>query len=468
MNHLSMSRRAWIAGLLILAAGSAAHAESFAVGDPPATADRIDFKVDLRPQDPFSDANKVGAPREFRRGEVVQLVIEGTPRKGFHSYPLTKQYTDQAGNISTIKYAKNDDVQVVWPVVETPTESINEDGDFYLEHQKPFTWTQDLYIKPGAKPGVQHLRFSFPRFQVCNKSTCQFGDYEFDVPFTIIDAPVVALTPSLEGRLKTTKPPVELIAPPAKEVAATKPEVVAPAPNMVLKANPPGLWDLLSFILQGVGAGAFSLITPCVFPMIPITVSFFLKQSEKSSTRGIGGDTIVRKGYSPVLLAAVYSTTIALVLTITGVLLSGLVQRFSSHWATNLILGALFFFFALSLFGMYDIVLPSSLGRLTASGEGRGGLVSRCFSALAADVYRYQLRLRGAVLRRLYRPVSISVVGWRLAQARARRAGFFGDVRTAVLRAGAVPVINQGATQERLLAQHRQSGDGLSRSGRCL
>jgi thiol:disulfide interchange protein len=97
----------------------------------------------------------------------------------------------------------------------------------------------------------------------------------------------------------------------------------------------------------------------------------------------------VRKGYSPVLLAAVYSSTIALVLTITGVLLSGLVQQFSSHWTTNLILGGLFFFFALSLFGMYDIVLPSSLGRLTSSGEGRGGLVGVVFMALTFTVISF-------------------------------------------------------------------------------
>jgi thiol:disulfide interchange protein len=384
MITFSPNQRMGFAALALLTViGLTVHAESFAVGDPPATADRIDFKVDLRPQDPFSDANKVGAPREFRRGEVVQLVIEGAPRKGFHSYPLTKQYTDQAANISTIKYAKNDDVQVLWPVVETPPQSINEDGDLYLEHQKPFTWTQDLYIKPGAKPGVQHLRFAFPHFQVCNKRTCQFGDYEFDVPFTIIDAPVVALTPSLAERLKITKPPVELVSPPAPEVAKTT------TPDLVMKANAPGIWDLLSFMLQAMGAGAISLITPCVFPMIPITVSYFLKQSEKSSSRGLNGAMVVRKGRSPILLAGVYSTTIAVVLTIAGVLLIRLVQPFAQHWGTNLILGGLFVFFALSLFGMYDIVLPSALGRFTASGEGRGGLIGVVFMALTFTVISF-------------------------------------------------------------------------------
>ena len=110
--------------------------------------------------------------------------------------------------------------------------------------------------------------------------------------------------------------------------------------------------------------------------MIPITVSYFLKQSEKSSKfgsppappgdrrrrRSHRGCRRRRRGQSPLLLAAVYSSTIALVLTIAGVLLLPIVQRFSQHWGTNLgVAGGLFVFFALSLFGMYDITLPSWL-----------------------------------------------------------------------------------------------------------
>ena len=97
----------------------------------------------------------------------------------------------------------------------------------------------------------------------------------------------------------------------------------------------------------------------------------------------------MRKGHSPVLLAAIYSSTIALVLTVAGVCCMPIVQPFSQHWATNLVLGGLFVFFALSLFGMYDIVLPSGLGRLTAAGEGRGGLVGVVFMALTFTVISF-------------------------------------------------------------------------------
>src|SRR3989449_2950566 len=102
--------------------------------------------------------------------------------------------------------------------------------------------------------------------------------------------------------------------------------------------------DLLGFILAGVFWGFISLITPCVFPMIPITVSFFLKQSDKEHHR-------------PITMATVYSLTIVIVLTLGGVFLMKSFQQFSQHWVTQGVLGLLFCVFALSLFGMYDITL---------------------------------------------------------------------------------------------------------------
>src|SRR5207249_4042909 len=133
---------------------------------------------------------------------------------------------------------------------------------------------------------------------------------------------------------------------------------------------------LLAFILQGIMWGAISLVTPCVFPMIPITVSFFLKESEK-------------KEHRPLTKAAVYSGTIIVVLTAGGVLMAKGLRDISQHWATNFVLGGLFIFFALSLFGMYEIQLPSWLSRYTSSQEGRGGLVGTVFMALTFTIISF-------------------------------------------------------------------------------
>src|SRR5262249_50926335 len=118
-----------------------------------------------------------------------------------------------------------------------------------------------------------------------------------------------------------------------------------------------------------------SLVTPCVFPMIPITVSFFLKQSEKEHHR-------------PLLTALVYSTTIVVVLTIAAVALLSAFRALITLSATQFALGGLFLFFALSLFGMYEIELPSGLARFTSSREG-SGLVGTVFMALTFTIISF-------------------------------------------------------------------------------
>src|SRR4029077_7613835 len=95
--------------------------------------------------------------------------------------------------------------------------------------------------------------------------------------------------------------------------------------------------DLINFILAGIFWGAISLVTPCVFPMIPITVSFFLKQSEKEHHR-------------PIVMASVYSLTIVVVLTLAAAFLLSIFREMSVNPITNYIIGGLFVFFALSLF----------------------------------------------------------------------------------------------------------------------
>jgi thiol:disulfide interchange protein len=119
-----------------------------------------------------------------------------------------------------------------------------------------------------------------------------------------------------------------------------------------------------------------SLVTPCVFPMIPITVSFFLKQSEKSH-------------HKPLALALVYCATIIVVLGAASLTLLGFFRALSINPLMNFALGALFVFLALSLFGMFDLTLPSSLTRFTSAREGQGGLIGTVFMALTFTIVSF-------------------------------------------------------------------------------
>jgi thiol:disulfide interchange protein DsbD len=133
---------------------------------------------------------------------------------------------------------------------------------------------------------------------------------------------------------------------------------------------------LLALLVAAILGGLISLATPCVFPMIPITVSVFLKQEEAG--RGLA-----------LLRALVYSLTLVVVLTIGGVALGSVLQTLSQHWTTNFVLTAVFVFFGLSLLGMYDITLPSWLSDRTAAGEGKGGLLGIVFMALTFSIISF-------------------------------------------------------------------------------
>jgi thiol:disulfide interchange protein DsbD len=134
-----------------------------------------------------------------------------------------------------------------------------------------------------------------------------------------------------------------------------------------------GLWGT---IVTAIAGGLISLLTPCVFPMIPVTVSFFLKRAEKGQHRAL-------------TMASVYCGTIIVVLTLGGMALVSVLQTVSQHYVTNLFLTAVFIYFALSLLGMYEITLPSGLANVTASREGAGGLAGIVFMALTFSIISF-------------------------------------------------------------------------------
>jgi thiol:disulfide interchange protein DsbD len=334
----------------------------------PATASMIDFSVSLSPQDPFSEANQVGATlKEVHPGEVLHLLIKGKPREGFHTYPLTRRTAAQDDvSLSQLNFDKSDTFAPLWPAEESQAQfvAIPKQGT-WLEHEKPFTWAQDVLVLPTAKPGKAELAFTI-HLQVCDDNHCVWGDHPFRFPLEVTAGSAGSLSPELEARRKLEKPKPEVVSV-SEEVAAVAAEPGAP---------PASSGGLLAFVLQGIAWGAISLLTPCVFPMIPITVSFFLKQAESQHHR-------------PLTLAAVYSGTIVLVLTTSAVALLSFFTAVSTHPLTNYGMGALFVFFALSLFGMYEIELPHSLARFTSAHEGQGGVIGTVFMALTFTIISF-------------------------------------------------------------------------------
>jgi len=336
---------------------------------PPATANRIDFKVSASIVDPFSEGNQESQKTlTIKRGEIFTIRIEGTPKPGFHTYPITQRSEAQDENgLSTLSVAKNNLFIPLFPIQETEPEWKDEGVvGFYLEHEKPFVWSQDILVTADAKPGAAFIKFMI-KLQVCD-TKCVWGEHHFEIPIEISKADAVPLSKELSERLAIQPTP-------AKVVPRSEGEKKNNS-NLQKKETGGGETGLLAFALQGVFWGAISLVTPCVFPMIPITVSYFLKQSEKTNHR-------------PVAMALVYSFTIVTVLTISAVALLSFFRLLSVHPLMNFGLGALFVFFALSLLGMYEIELPSGLAHFTTSRQGQGGFVGTIFMALTFTIVSF-------------------------------------------------------------------------------
>ena len=149
--------------------------------------------------------------------------------------------------------------------------------------------------------------------------------------------------------------------------------------NPKSKIQNPNDLPLSSFLWLAITLGALSLLTPCVFPMIPITVSYFTNHAAGNRAKSIR-------------LATVYSIGIIGTFTIIGMLLAIFVGAagitlFAANPYVNLLITAIFLFFAFNLFGAYEIAVPTSiltkLDSLTRSKEGEGsGIVGALLMGL--------------------------------------------------------------------------------------
>ena len=140
------------------------------------------------------------------------------------------------------------------------------------------------------------------------------------------------------------------------------------------------LWTIFGLGFLG---GLLALITPCVFPMIPLTVSFFTKKGNQTKSSGIG----------KALLYGFFILLVYLILSIPFHLLDSVNPDILNEISTNVWLNVIFFivfmFFAFSFFGYYELTLPSSWTNKTTQGENAGGIIGIFFMALTLAIVSF-------------------------------------------------------------------------------
>lgn len=142
-----------------------------------------------------------------------------------------------------------------------------------------------------------------------------------------------------------------------------------------------GEGSLWSLIIEAILWGFAALLTPCVFPMVPMTVSFFMKNSG-SAARGR-----INASLYGLFIVALYTLPIAILIIITRVLggdavTADIFNWLATHWLPNILFFVVFMIFAASFFGAFEITLPSSLVNKSDAQSDKGGIGGIFFMAL--------------------------------------------------------------------------------------
>lgn len=214
-------------------------------------------------------------------------------------------------------------------------------------------------------------------FMVCDDSSClppTVIDLAFLIPGNKANTTIVTADDSKEVVEVAVDKNIEI---PSTTVDKNKENVAAVAAT---NSNKTSNKSLLTIFIIAFFSGFAALLTPCVFPMIPMTVSFFTKQS-KSKAEGVKN-------------AVIYGLSIVIIYVLLGLLVSAVfgadaLNALSTNVWFNIIFFLLLVVFAVSFLGAFEIVLPSSWGTKVDAQADRGGIIGIFFMALALAIVSF-------------------------------------------------------------------------------
>lgn len=276
-------------------------------------------------------------PATARAGETVTLVLDVQVDERYHAYgsrettniPVSLDPAQlQLGGLAPVGGAK-----------VPPGEPKQQFGMETFPLPQRFEVTQQLRVPADASPGPIAVRGQLD-YQLCDENSC--------------DAPAaIGFAATLQVEAGAAR-------------AAVEPPRVDPPPRDVVAGDNPFAGSWWALILACIGGGLFALAMPCTYPMIPITFSFFTKQAEKRHGKVLP-------------LALTYGFGIVAMFVLVGVSLATVIIPIVNHWATNLVIGAMFFFFAFVLFGWVNLNPPQFLQRAAGKASATGGLLGVFF-----------------------------------------------------------------------------------------
>ena len=297
---------------------------------------------------------------------AYRIVLEAAIPAGYHMYDMGPY--DGGPNATTITFTPNEDVTLEGGVEQLDTPHRYFDELFGME----------IGTFSGKARFAQRVKLAAPQaalkaqieWMICDDTSCMPPD---DTELTIA---VPEGSAAGEGTVPASRPSdTEAGATgngPSAALAATTP---ATAPDA---AGGGTLWSL---IIEAILWGFAALLTPCVFPMVPMTVSFFMKGS---GSPALGRFRASMYGF---FIVALYTLPIAAIILVTRILggdavTADIFNWLATHWLPNILFFLVFMVFAASFFGAFEITMPSWMVNKTDAKADSKGLAGIFFMAL--------------------------------------------------------------------------------------
>lgn len=328
--------------------------------------------------------NHTVSKKEVKAGEQIDLIFTASIIENWYLYSSDFD-PDLGPQVTTFAFKPNDTYQLVGKIKPiNPKKKFDKeiwDGEYtYFVGKGEFRQTiKVLKANPKIEGSIE--------YQVCSEvdGKCIPGNEDFaftqikltaagDVPTTGQNAITKLDTTRAGTETSVANGPDDAKSPASENSIASAAKTPAP-PAMVSSMPVAGSGkeeSLGGFLLLAFLAGFIALAMPCVYPLIPMTVSFFTNQGG-SRQRGI-------------LNAVIYGLSIIVIYTLIGSIFSLIfgsdsANALSTHWLPNLLFFAVFVIFGLSFLGLFEIVLPSSLVNRVDKEADKGGLYGIFFMA---------------------------------------------------------------------------------------
>ncbi|MBQ8856392.1 MAG: thioredoxin family protein [Bacteroidales bacterium] len=266
--------------------------------------------------------------------DTYRVVFTGKVAPGYHTYTLTDEFSATELMDVTVEGGELDGAPYE---LGTPVEEVDEFGEL-VKH-----YTDEIIIAQNIKLDGTSAVYAGTIFtNACTGGACKAEYYDFEVEIS------------------------------PKTAVAAAGEIGEP------EEKKGSIWGL---IIEAILWGFAMLLTPCVFPMVPMTVSFFMKGSENVAA---GRFKAAMYGLFIVLLYTVPISVIIMLTRIIGgdAVTADIFNWLSTHWLPNIIFFIVFMIFAASFFGAFEITLPESIVNKSDKGADKKGLAGVFFMAL--------------------------------------------------------------------------------------